>query len=210
MINRICKAAALLVLVTMFTGSVSAQTRIATVDLRKLFDGYYKTKQAQATLDERKAEIMKDLTRMKDEAKAAKEDYTSLLADANNQAVSSEERERRKKAAEDKLKKIKSMEDEIVQFERQAETRVVEQGRRMMDNLVKEITNVIQAKAKAANYSMVLDTSAQVNPTTPPIVLYSNGESDLTQAVLDQLNIGAPAESSNPPDKKEEKKSGKK
>ncbi len=39
-------------LMTFLSGSALAQTKIATVDLRKLFDGYWKTKQAQADIQE--------------------------------------------------------------------------------------------------------------------------------------------------------------
>src|SRR5581483_10717114 len=88
-----------------------AQSRIATVDLRKLFDNYWKTKQADAALKERAGELDKDHKDMLDKWKKAKDDYTKLLSDANDIAVSSEEKDRRKKAAEDKLKDIKDMED---------------------------------------------------------------------------------------------------
>src|ERR1017187_9260181 len=37
-----------------------AQTKIGTVDLRKLFDGYWKTKQVQTALNDRKAQLDKD------------------------------------------------------------------------------------------------------------------------------------------------------
>jgi Skp family chaperone for outer membrane proteins len=45
---------------TFLSGSALAQTKIATVDLRKLFDNYWKTKQAQAAIQERAAQLDKD------------------------------------------------------------------------------------------------------------------------------------------------------
>ena len=45
---------------------------------------------------------------------------------------------------------------------------------------------------------MVFDTAADsINQT--PVILYSNGENDLTEAVLAQLNIGAPPPSGDAP-----------
>ena len=39
-----------LLLISLLGSSASAQTRIGTVDLRKIFDSYWKTKQADAAL----------------------------------------------------------------------------------------------------------------------------------------------------------------
>ena len=110
---------------------------------------------------------------------------------ANDQAVSSDEREKRKKTAESKLLEIKELEQTIDQFDRQSRTTLEEQQRRMRDNILKEIQAVITTKAKAANYSMVLDTASESFNKTP-ILLYTNGENDITAMVLKELNQSAP------------------
>ena len=46
----------------------------------------------------------------------------------------------------------------------------------------------------------MLDTAAESVQNTP-IVLFSNNENDMTDAVLAQLNAGAPADASKPDDK---------
>ena len=79
----------------------------------------------------------------------------------------------------------------------------------MIENLVREIRNIINAKAKTAGYTLVLDTSTQANGATP-IVLYSLGETDISEAVLKDLNATAPAAEVQPPVKKDESKQGKK
>src|SRR5882762_7330523 len=88
-------------------GTAWAQTRVATVDLRKLFDGYWKTKQADAALKDRAADLDKEYNGLRDDHKKLTEEYQKTLADANDPAVSSEERDKRKKTAEAKLKDIK-------------------------------------------------------------------------------------------------------
>ena len=71
----------------------------------------------------------------------------------------------------------------------------------MRDNILGEIRTVINNKAKAGNFSMVIDYAAEsINKT--PVVMYNNGENDITQAVLAQLNASAPAVSGKPEDKK--------
>ncbi len=198
-----------LVLVSLMSGSAWGQSRIGTVDLRKVFDGYWKTKQADAALKDRAADLEKEHKSMLDEWKKSKDEYQTLLTEANNQTLSIEERDKRKKSAEDKFKQIKESEDAITQYERQARTTLDEQKKRMRDSIVEEIRSTLNGKAKAGGYVLVIDTAAEsVNNT--PIVLYSNNENDLTEAVLSQLNAGAPAESAKTEDKKAETKEDKK
>src|SRR5205814_3454388 len=109
-----------LLLLCFLSCSALGQGRIATIDLRKVFDNYWKTKQADAALKDRAADMEKEHKNMLEDWKKAKEDYQGLLAGANDQAVSSDEREKRKKAAEEKLKYIKDTEDTILQYEKQA------------------------------------------------------------------------------------------
>jgi outer membrane protein len=187
------------------TGSAWAQTRVATVDLRKLFEGYWKTKQASTAIDERFADLNKEAKGLRDDYQKLKEDYQKLLADANDQTLSAEERGKRKQAAEGKLKNIKETEETVVQFERQARTTLDEQKRRMRDNILSEIRTVVNAKAKAAGFALVVDTASEsINGT--PIFVYTSGENDLTGSVLTQLNAGAPVETPKPAEKKEEPK----
>jgi Skp family chaperone for outer membrane proteins len=141
---------------------------------------------------------------MVDDYKKAKEEYQTLLTSANDQAVSSEERDKRKTAAEEKLRRMKEMEDSIAQYERQARTTIGEQSQRMRSNILAEIRNVVNAKAKAGNFSLVIDTAAEsINST--PVFMYSSNENDITDAVLQQLNATAPAD----PLKTDEKPTGK-
>jgi outer membrane protein len=181
------------------------QTRIATVDLRKVFDGYWKTKQADAALKERVAELDKDHKSLLDGYKKARDEAQKLTLDAGDQAVSAQERDRRKKLAEDKLRDLKEMEDNIKQFEAQAQTTMQEQRRRMRDNILKEVLTALNGKAKTGNFTMVLDSAALTISETP-VLLYSTGENDLTEVLLTQMNATAPVDAPKADDKKPEEK----
>src|SRR6266478_7696494 len=196
-------------LISALGGPAWAQSRIATVDLRKLFDNYWKTKQADAALKDRAADMEKEHKNMLDDWKKAKEDYQGLLGSANDQAVSTDEREKRKKSAEDKLKYIKETEDTIAQYERQARSTLDEQKKRMRDNILGEIRTAINAKAKSSGFSLVFDTAAESANGTP-IILFTANDNDMTDAILAQLNAGAPIDTPKPDEKKEEKKDSKK
>ncbi len=174
-------------------GSAFAQGRIATVDLRRVFDNYWKKKQAEAQLKERQTDMQKEDKNLIAEFDRAREEYQKLLNDANAQEVSAEERDKRKKAAEDKLKSLQELQVNIRQYEKTAETTILEQTDRMRSNILNDIRAVVNAKAKAAGYSMVIDTAAEtINKT--PVFLFATNENDITEAVLSQLNANAPAD----------------
>lgn len=207
--RTLLKVSLALVVAGLLTSSASAQGRIATVDLSKLFDGYWKTKQAEAALKDRVAELEKEAKGMGEDLKKGNEEYQKLLMSANDQAVSSDEREKRKKSAETKLKELKELQEALGQFERQARTTLDEQRLRLRNNLLGDIKLALNSKAKSAGYALVLDTSAESVKNTP-VVLYSSGDNDLTDAVLQQINATAPADALKSTEKTTESKKGEK
>jgi outer membrane protein len=171
--------------------SAQTQQRVATIDHKKVFDSYYKTKQADVQLKERAGDADKVLKGMLEDYQKANEEYKKLIEGANDQAVSAEEREKRKKSAESKLYELQEMERSVAQFRRETTARLEEQKLRMRDKILREIQDVITTKARAANYAMVFDTAAESFNRTP-ILLYTNGQNDMTDEVLSQINATAP------------------
>jgi outer membrane protein len=171
--------------------STQAQPKIATVDLRKIFEGYYKTKQADAQLRERGAEAEKQYKGMLEDYQKSNDEYKKLVESANDQAVSAEEREKRKKAAEAKVLELNEIEKTLTQFKRDKQITFDEQKKRMRDQIVREIRDQINNKARAGGFTLVLDLSAE-SINQAPFILFSSGQNDLTDEILSQMNITAP------------------
>lgn len=179
-------------LAVLLAGTAQAQQpRIAVVDMKKAFDSYYKTKQAEAQIKERATDSDKVYKGMIEDYKKANEEYRKLIDGSNDQAVSVEERDKRKKSAETKLLELQEIEKSVKQFEQQARTSIGEMEKRMRDKIVGEIREVVNAKSKAGGYSLVFDLAA-VTPYQTPIILFSAGENDLTEAVVKEINANAP------------------
>src|SRR5881394_2544201 len=92
------------VVMVIAAGSALGQGRVATIDLNKAFSNYWKKKEAEANLKDEQADMEKEFNKYKDDIKRAKTDYQKQLDDANDQVVSSEERDKRRKLADDKFK----------------------------------------------------------------------------------------------------------
>jgi outer membrane protein len=180
------------VLLTATAFSASAQTKVANVDMKKIFNGYWKTKQATTALENRKTELRKEIKDMADGLDKAQADYKQLLDQSNDQAISADERDKRKQAAADKAREINTSKVALEQFQRQAESQLADQSQRMSGNLVTEIQKAVADKAKAGGYTLVL------NAATTEVVVYSDSQADITDAVLAQLNAGAPIDLNKP------------
>jgi Skp family chaperone for outer membrane proteins len=195
--NFLRKILPAVLLMTVLSGSALAQTKIATVDLHKLFDNYYKTKLAKADIEARKAQLEKDDKAYLDDYKKASDEYQQLLGQENDPVISSDERDRRKQAAADKLKELQDRKTAIDQYERTAQSTLAELLQRMRDKVLVDIKDHVNTAAKAGGYALVIDISAQ-GITSTDIVLYHSDENDLTDEVLKQLNAGAPVDTTTP------------
>jgi outer membrane protein len=210
---RTCLA---LTLAFFLTAPSQAETnKIGIIDMQRVWDKYWKTKQAQAQVDDQTADFEKRKKGMLDDYQKANRDYKKLIESAQDQAVSGDERDKRKNAAEKKLLEIKEIEQDASLFQRTTDEQLKMQARRMTEGILRDIRDLVDAKAKAGGYTLVIDIAAKSAVGTP-IVLYTNGQNDMTQEVLSQLNSTAPAGLVKPDDakdkaedKKDEKKSDK-
>ncbi len=209
------RARAFLVLTAAFFLAAPAQAetnKIGVIDMTRVWDKYWKTKQAQAQVDEQTADFEKRKKTMMDDYEKANRDYKKLIDSSLDQAVSVEERDKRKNAAEKKLLEIKEIQQDATLFQRTTDEQLKMQARRMTENILRDIRDLVEAKAKAGGYTLVIDVAAKSAVGTP-IVLYTNGQNDMTQDVLNQLNSTAPAglvKSDDAKEKAEDKKDEKK
>jgi outer membrane protein len=167
--------------------------KIGTIDLRRTFDGYYKTKQADAGLKTEAAEIDAQRKDMVDSLRKGEDEFKKFNEQANDQAISASEREKAKKQAERKFAELKDSENAIKQFLQNNQEKLKEKQRRLREKILGEIQDLVNAKAKAAGYIMVLDTASETINNTK-VVVYTTGENDLTDGILAQLNASAPAD----------------
>jgi Skp family chaperone for outer membrane proteins len=181
-------------LAAMFAGQVvsAAEQKIATVDLKKIFEGYFKTKLVNATLEDEVSGLRKDSKALVEDYQKAVDEYKKSNEEANNQALSFDEREKRKKESEGKLIRVNDAKQSLEQFERTATSNLEEKQRIAKEKILTDILNVITNQAKVAGYTQVIDTAAEGLSKTR-ILLFDSGQHDITEAILKELNANAPA-----------------
>jgi outer membrane protein len=194
---------------TCFSMAAHAQGKTGYIDLQKVFDGYWRTKQADIQIKGQFAELEKMGNGMLEDYKKENEEFKKLAEGANDPAIGNEERDKRRKDLEKKAGNIKEMEANLNNFRTTSQKTLMEQKMRIRESILREVRGVIEEKAKAAGYAMVMDLAGQTANQTQ-FIIYSTvagGENDLTEAVAKQLDSTKPADAPKTDDKpKEEKK----
>jgi outer membrane protein len=169
----------------------AADLKIATFNLQKAFDSYYKSIQSNLAIRQEVAEVQKEEALRLDSYKKHGEEYRQLIDKANDQAVSAAQREKSQQAAEDKRAELETDKQYLTEFEQKAKLHIQTKQEQRTTEIIKEIQGVVEAHAKAGGYTLVLDSSG-LSAYHVPVLLYSNGQDDLTDSIIKELNAAAP------------------
>lgn len=188
--SSLAKMASMILAVAFFAATATAQepVKIATIDLLKAFDNYWKTKLSNDQLKERGADFDKARIGMIDDLNLLREDYNRLNASIQDQANSEEKRADDQKKAQVKLAEYKRLEQQIIEYNKNAQKTLADQTQRLRKGRLEEIQEIVSAKAKELGYDWVIDSSQDVMLPRTPTVLYTNGKNDITALVMDLLN----------------------
>ena len=167
--------------------------RIVTIDLNRVFNDYYKTPIAQGKLKETADGYTKEQEEMVAQYRKQVEDLNKLREDSEKTEYTTEVREQKKKAVQDKLAETQKSQRDIEEYARSHRQVLEQQTARMRQGIVKEITDVITKEAKGAGYQFVLDKSGNTLNSVPTI-LYSQESLDITDDIVKILNKNKPAD----------------
>jgi len=170
------------------TAGASAQsTKFGTVDMKRVFDSYYKTKDAESKINEARNAAKKELEDRMDMAKKLLEEVKKLDEDIQKPELSKESKEQKSKVRSDKAAELQNMDREIREFQASREKQLQEQSVRMRAGIVDDINKIVSDKVKAENFDFVFDKSGP-SLNGVPIVLYSRESYDFTDSVITSLN----------------------
>lgn len=173
------------------TSLLHAQQKIAVIDMNKVFYGYWKTKEADAQIKRDAADYEKKGQGMMEEYNKERAVHQEMVAAANDMALSSEERERRKLVAEAKARELLQMEQEINLARQTFGEDLAKRQDNARTRILEEIKQVITSHATKGSFTLVIDRDAETANRTP-VVLFCSGKDDLSDAVLKELNASAP------------------
>jgi len=210
--NRTALTLAAAITASLLSTTALAQGKVGVINLTKVFDEFWRTKQADIQIKDRLSEFEKMGQSMYDDYKKANEEFGKQIEAANDPALSKEESEKRRKDLDKKRKDIMEMENNIKQFQGNSQRALMEQRGRVRESILRDVRGVIEEKSKAGGYNTVLDVSAQSANGTPVVIftMLAGGESDLSDSVAKALAATAPPDSAKTDAPKTEAKDPKK
>ncbi len=170
------------------SATASAQSaKIGTVDMKRVFESYYKTKDAEAKINEARNAAKKELEDRMDIAKKMLEEVKKIDEDLQKPELSKDSKDQKAKSRSEKAAELQNMDREIREFQQSREKQLQEQSVRMRAGIVEDINKVVQDKVKSDAYDLVLDKSGP-SLNGVPIVLYARETYDFTDGVVSALN----------------------
>ena len=173
-------------------GSAQADVKVGTIDMKQVFDTYYKTKDAEGKINEARTQAKKELDERLDSFNKAQEEAKKMNEEANKPELSAAAKADKSKLLNEKLQALGALQREIQEFQQTRERQLSEQSVRSRNSLVEEINKVIGDKVKAAGYDIVLDKSGQ-SLNAVGVVIFSRDSFDFTNDVVTELNKAKPA-----------------
>jgi outer membrane protein len=168
--------------------SAQSSLKVGTVDMKKVFDNYYKTKDAESKINEARNAAKKELEDRMDIAKKALDEVKKLDDEIAKPELSKEAKEQKSKVRSDKAVELQNMDREIREFQASREKQLQEQSMRMRAGIVDDINKIVADRVKADSYNLVFDKSGP-SLNGVPIVLYSMDSYDFTDIVIKALNL---------------------
>lgn len=181
-------------LLTALCGILTAAegTRIATVNLEKAFNGYYKTKIIDQDFTEQSKVYRNYIARQAEQLRKSELDFRKKLDASLNAALAPAERKRRQEEVQTMERDLKMRRAELEQYAADRAKALQESARKERKKVIEEIRAEIRRRAAIEGYALVLDLSAlSTNETN--VVLYSIDALDITDKVLTELNRSAKA-----------------
>lgn len=170
-----------------FVSTASAELRIGTVDIKKVFDSYYKTKEAERQATEQRNRTKTEMEGRLQAYQQAVAELKKLDEEVKRPEISSTVRDAKQKELVDKVGKLKTREQEDSNYRGARDKELQELSMRLRDEIMKDVMSVVTERAKSEKYDLVFDlTGPSLNSV--PVLLYAKESYDFTPDVVTALN----------------------
>ena len=187
----VCKViCALAVCFALTTGVCAQSQKIATIDMVKVFNEYYKTAQVNKQISELSEKYNAEWIQFEADLKVIKEEYIGVIKKLQDPAATEEEKAKNAELAKQLNEKGKKQETDMAQFKADGLRTLDSEKNRLRAKIISEITEVVSKRAQSEGYTLVLNTAYNEDDPKRPVI-FTSGKNDITQEVLDILNADA-------------------
>lgn len=188
-----CVAAAAILAAGWAPTAAAQGGKIGAVEMRKLYEDFYKTKAAQRSFDDSVAAYRRDYQQRVNDYNKLNEDYQKLREESANPALTQEKRDQKAKQVQDKMLELRKSLEALKEFEQNSQQYLNDLRRRQNDAILKEILEAVRKKGRDGGYTVIVDSSGFGTVAGVPMAVYADEKLDFTDVILKELNANAPA-----------------
>lgn len=178
-----------------YGSALNAATSIGVISLEKVYNGYWKTDVENKKLKTKQEEALERIKKLEESLRKEGTILGNMIKAMQDPRLAAAERSKRQQQVQTKQKELQQMQDAIRGFRERTQKDLELDMRKAREQIMEEIQQIVSAEAKKRKLNLVLDHAAR-SAAIAPIVVYKDGENDLTEEVLRQLNLSDPKKGS--------------
>ena len=175
--------------------NLNAATAIGVISLEKVYNGYWKTDVENKKLKTKQEEALDRIKKLEESVRKEGTVLGNMIKAMQDPRLAAAERSKRQQQVQTKQKELQQMQDAIRGFRERTQKDLELDMRKAREQIMEEIQQIVSVEAKKRELNLVLDHAAR-SAAIAPIVIFTDGENDLTEEVLRQLNLSDPKKGS--------------
>ena len=175
--------------------TLNAATAIGVISLEKVYNGYWRTDVENKKLKTKQEEALDRIKKLEESLRKEGTVLGNMIKAMQDPRLAAAERSNRQQQVQTKQKELQQMQDAIQGFRERTRKDLELDMRKEREQILEEIQQIVSTEAKKRKLNLVLDEAAR-SAAIAPIVIFTDGENDLTEEVLRQLNLSDPKKGS--------------
>ena len=175
--------------------TLDAATAIGVISLEKVYNGYWKTDVENKKLKTKQEEALDRIKKLEESLRKEGTVLGNMIKAMQDPRLAAAEQSKRQQQVQTKQKELQQMQDAIRGFRERTQKDLELDMRKAREQIMEEIQQIVSVEAKKRELNLVLDHAAR-SAAIAPIVIFTDGENDLTEEVLRQLNLSDPKKGS--------------
>ncbi len=170
-----------------------AQQKLASINMEKVFQNYYKTARSESSLKQQELIYEEHAKRLSEDIEKFRIKRDELKEKSLNVALTEKAREDSRQQAEEQDRVFQEKRQELRDFMQKKQKELQKRYLEERKLLVQELTVFIQNFAKAEKLDFIFDSSG-LTSNLIPVLIYASSLYDVTDTILVRLNQGHESE----------------
>ena len=185
----------LLTVAALATGSVAfAQpaVKLVTVDVAKVYDGFYKAQDGMAKIQDARQKAQDQAEEYRKQGQLLVDEYKDLVEQSKNTLLTPDAKAKAEQNAQKKLEEIQRKQADLQNFMQSTDRSLQQQMMTRSELLLEEISKAVKDVAKRKGATIVIDKSGPSGYGIP-VVIDSDPAYEITADVITEVNKDKPA-----------------